>query len=31
MKIPAAVLRAGGVTDDRIRIFGFPVTHRLPK
>src|SRR5260370_705283 len=23
----AAVLRAGGVTDDRIRIFGFPVTH----
>jgi processive 1,2-diacylglycerol beta-glucosyltransferase len=25
----AAVLRAGGVTDDRIRIFGFPVTHRF--
>jgi processive 1,2-diacylglycerol beta-glucosyltransferase len=25
----AAVLRAGGVIDDRIRIFGFPVTHRF--
>jgi processive 1,2-diacylglycerol beta-glucosyltransferase len=25
----AAVLRAGGVTDDRIHIFGFPVTHRF--
>jgi UDP-N-acetylglucosamine:LPS N-acetylglucosamine transferase len=25
----AAVLRAGGVRDDRIRIFGFPVTHRF--
>jgi processive 1,2-diacylglycerol beta-glucosyltransferase len=25
----AAVLRAGGVTDERIRIFGFPVTHRF--
>jgi processive 1,2-diacylglycerol beta-glucosyltransferase len=25
----AAVLRAGGITDDRIRIFGFPVTHRF--
>src|SRR5260370_9408254 len=25
----AAVLRAGGVTDDRIRIFGLPVTHRF--
>ena len=25
----AAVLRAGGIIDDRIRIFGFPVTHRF--
>src|ERR1700758_1913502 len=25
----AAVLRAGGITDDRIHIFGFPVTHRF--
>ncbi len=25
----AAVLRAGGIPDDRIRIFGFPVTHRF--
>jgi processive 1,2-diacylglycerol beta-glucosyltransferase len=25
----AAVLRAGGITDDRIHTFGFPVTHRF--